>query len=198
MADTAPWLLVGLGNPGSGYAKNRHNVGFMVVDEWCDDAYPRPSWRERWSAQVTSLTDPERGGRVVAVKPQTYMNRSGESVQPAAHFHQVPPERILVVHDELDFDFGRLALKVGGGHGGHNGLRDLISRLGTRDFLRLRFGIGRPRHGDVSKWVLSDFADDDAAQLPDLLDAARKAVTTVFTKGVKQAMNIVNTTAAPA
>lgn len=198
MADTAPWLLVGLGNPGPSYAKNRHNVGFMVVDEWVDAAYPRPSWRERWNAQVTSLTDPDRGGRVVAVKPQTYMNRSGESVQPAAHFHQVPPERILVVHDELDFDFGRVALKVGGGHGGHNGLRDLISRLGTRDFLRLRFGIGRPRHGDVSNWVLSDFAAEDATELPDLIDAARKAVTTVFTKGVKQAMNIVNTNPAPA
>src|SRR5690606_4493789 len=106
MADQAPWLLVGLGNPGARYARTRHNIGFMAVDAWCSQATASPGWSEKWKAQVATIgTGPSR---VVALKPQTYMNRSGQSVVPAAQFLRVPPAQILVVHDEVDFPLGRL------------------------------------------------------------------------------------------
>ena len=190
MADEAPWLVVGLGNPGAQYAKNRHNVGFMAVERLVEAREPMPSWREKFHAHVSGCR--VGGRRCVVLKPQTYMNRSGGSVQPAAKFHKVPPAQVVVVHDELDFPFGRLAVKDGGGHGGHNGLRDLVQRLGTRDFVRVRVGIGRPARGDVADWVLSDFGPEDAAELPDVIDRARRAVEAVVTDGVVPAMNQFN------
>lgn len=189
MADTAPWLVVGLGNPGSRYAKNRHNVGFMAVESWVSDLGGSP-WREKWKARIADAR--VGSARCVALLPQTYMNRSGESVVPAVAFHHVPPGQLVVVHDELDFPFGRLAIKHGGGHGGHNGLRDLVAKLGFADFVRVRVGIGRPAHGDVSAWVLSDFAGDDLTFLPDLVDRARSAVTAIIRDGVAAAMNLIN------
>ena len=115
----------------------------------------------------------------------------------AARFHKVPASQLVVVHDELDFDFGRVAVKTGGGHGGHNGLRDIIGRLGTPEFLRIRLGIGRPKHGrnDVSNWALSEFDDSDVAEPPDMIRLACQAVTAVVTDGPAQAMNLFNTTA---
>ena len=194
MATEAPWLLVGLGNPGAKYAGNRHNVGFMVVDAWLDHFVPAPPWREKFKGLETSVSSGvPGGGRAVLLKPQTYMNVSGDSVAPAAHFHRVPVERIVVVHDELDFEFGRVALKRGGGHGGHNGLRDIVRALGSKDFLRLRVGIGRPSRGDVSNWVLSDFAGDEAAALGDLLRTSRDAIDSLMAHGIAKAMNEFNT-----
>jgi PTH1 family peptidyl-tRNA hydrolase len=128
--------------------------------------------------------------------PQTFMNRSGKSVVAAAQFHRVPPERIVVVHDEIDFDYGRIAIKSGGGHGGHNGLRDIIAQAGTREFVRIRVGVGRPAKGqgdDVSKWVLTNFDDLDAASLPELVDRAEQAISAVLGHGVRAAMNEINT-----
>ena len=198
MADAAPWLLVGLGNPGREYAHNRHNVGFMAVERWLDRQLPAGAgspWREKFHARTaTARTGSEQ---VVVLEPQTYMNRSGKSVVAAMQFYRVPPDRVVVVHDELDFDFARLAVKRGGGHGGHNGLRDIMAQLGHGDFVRVRVGIGRPvRGGDVAGWVLQDFGSDDAAVLPDLLDRASHAITTVLTRGVAAAMNEINTTKA--
>ncbi|MCA9706962.1 MAG: aminoacyl-tRNA hydrolase [Myxococcales bacterium] len=194
MADTSPWLLVGLGNPGREYAHNRHNVGFMAVERWVD-RHLTPGigapWREKFHARTAALT--LRSQRVVALLPQTYMNRSGKSVVAAAQFHRVPPDQLLVVHDELDFPFGRVAVKAGGGHGGHNGLRDIIALGGSPDFVRIRVGIGRLlRGGDVSRWVLTDFDEHDAATLPDVVDRACEAVTAVITDGVRAAMNAFN------
>ncbi|MCA9637232.1 MAG: aminoacyl-tRNA hydrolase [Myxococcales bacterium] len=190
MADSSPWLIVGLGNPESRYAKNRHNVGFMAVDAICAELYPPPLWSDKFKAKTTSIRVGSQ--RAVVVKPQTYMNRSGASVGAAATFHRVPVGQILVLHDEIDFPFGRLAIKQGGGHGGHNGLRDIIQAIGSRDFPRIRIGVGRPVHGDVSNFVLSDFSSDEAAELPNLLDRARKAAEAVLTDGVSAAMNAHN------
>ncbi len=197
MSDTAPWLLVGLGNPGSEYAENRHNVGFMVMDQWLS-RHGTPGadgWRDKFHSAFSSI----RGafGRCVLLKPQTFMNRSGKAVSAAATFFQVPPTKIVVVHDELDFEFGRLAVKKGGGHGGHNGLRDIISATGSRDFVRVRVGIGRPPRGnmDVSAWVLKDFSAAEAAELSDVVGRAQEAATAVFTRGIAAAMNEYNQTA---
>ena len=193
MVDAIPWLLVGLGNPGSRYACNRHNVGFMVVERWLDrHGTPGTSeWREKFHGRTATVTG--AFGRVVVLEPLTFMNRSGKSVAAAAGFFHVPPARIVIVHDEVDFERGRLAVKQGGGHGGHNGLRDIIAELGSPDFLRVRVGVGRPDRGDVSGWVLSDFAAEEIAiELPDLLARAEAAVTTVLTQGLDAAMNAFN------
>lgn len=194
MADEAPWLLVGLGNPGREYARHRHNVGVMVVERWIEENLEPgigDPWREKFHAKIAVVAGPS--GRVVALLPQTYMNRSGKSVVAAAQFHRVPPARIVVVHDELDFPFGRVAVKRGGGHGGHNGLRDIVTLLGSADFVRIRTGIGRPeRGGDVSGWVLSNFSGVEAAELPDVLDRATQAVTAIMRDGVAAAMNAIN------
>jgi peptidyl-tRNA hydrolase, PTH1 family len=192
MADQAPWLLVGLGNPGARYARTRHNIGFMAVDAWCDKATSSPSWSEKWKAQVATIGT--GSSRVVALKPQTFMNRSGQSVVPAAQFLRVPPPQILVVHDEVDFQLGRLAVKKGGGHGGHNGLRDILQLLGNGDFLRIRLGVGRPVHGEVADHVLSDFRPDEGQVVDDLLERAVAAITCVTRDGVVTAMNKFNTT----
>lgn len=190
MARTSPWLVVGLGNPERRYAHNRHNIGFMVADAWVGELSPPLAWREKWKGLYVSATGDF--GRAVVLKPQTYMNKSGESVNAVATFHQVPPERVVVIHDELDFPFGRVAIKTGGGHGGHNGLRDIVRHLGSADFVRVRVGIGRPAHGDVSAWVLSDFSTEDAAELPDLIDHSRRAVSAILRDGLSAAMNEFN------
>ena len=190
MAEQVPWLLVGLGNPGPRYARTRHNIGFMAVDAWCELGATPPSWSEKWKARVTTVPGPPR---VVALKPQTFMNRSGQSVTPAAQFLRVPPTQLLVVHDEVDFPLGRLAVKKGGGHGGHNGLRDIMQLLGTGDFLRLRLGVGRPVHGEVADHVLSEFLPDERPVVGDLLERAAAAITCVTREGVVTAMNKFNT-----
>lgn len=195
MADAAPWLLVGLGNPGSKYACHRHNVGFMAVERWLErhEALP-PAWREKFHGLVASASG--SFGRCILLKPQTYMNRSGQSVQAAMAFHQVPIERVIVVHDELDFEFGRVAIKLGGGHGGHNGLRDIIAVTGQRDFARLRIGIGRPPSGrtDVSAWVLSDLSPLERAETPEILERVGEGISAVLDRGIAAAMNAFNAT----
>ena len=190
MAEDAPWLLVGLGNPGARYAKNRHNVGFMAAEAFCDLFHPPPAWTERFKGSAATVR--EGALRCVVLRPQTFMNRSGGSVAAAAAFFHVPPGQIVVIHDEIDFPFARLAVKAGGGHGGHNGLRDIIQSLGSRDFVRIRVGVGRPVHGEVADFVLSDFSPDERPEVPDLVDRARRAALCVMTEGVLTAMNRFN------
>ena len=194
MSTEAPWLVVGLGNPGRQYAETRHNVGFMAAQDFVATHDSYAAWRERFDANVSTCR--VAGQRCVVLQPQTFMNLSGKSVVAAARFHKVPASQLVVLHDELDFDFGRVAVKVGGGHGGHNGLRDIVAKLGTREFIRVRMGIGRPRHGraDVSNWVLSGFDTSDAAELPDMIRQARQAATAVVSDGPDAAMNLFNTT----
>ena len=191
MADTPPWLVVGLGNPGPKYAGNRHNIGFMAVESWIESELPLPpAWSSRFSGLVANATG--RYGRCVVLKPQTFMNKSGASVAEAARFFRIPPENIVVVHDELDFEFGRIAVKKGGGHGGHNGIRDIIASTGATDFLRIRAGIGRPARGDVSSWVLSDFSIAETTQLAQHLERIRAALSCILLEGYGPAMNQYN------
>jgi peptidyl-tRNA hydrolase, PTH1 family len=188
-----PWLLVGLGNPGPEYAKNRHNVGFMVVERWVDrhlsPGVGTPNWKSQFKARVTSIQAEPVIGRCVVLEPQTFMNRSGESVRAAMDFYEVPIDRIVVVHDEVDFEFGRIGLKRGGGHGGHNGLRDLIKHLGSPEFLRVRVGVGRNVHGEVADWVLSNFSGEDATFVAELVDRSEQALTCLLAEGLASAMS---------
>jgi PTH1 family peptidyl-tRNA hydrolase len=138
------WLVVGLGNPEPDYARDRHNVGFMVLDELASWKGADP-FRKKFAGKLSRLLLGEVD--LLLLKPWTYMNESGNAVQPAAAFYRIPTERILVIHDEVDLPCGTVRLKQGGGHAGHNGLRSIISRLGTAEFGRVRVGIGRPPEG---------------------------------------------------
>jgi len=160
-------LLVGLGNPGAGYSENRHNIGFMAVDEIVRRHSFSP-WRKKFQAEVAEGT--VGGVKVLAIKPQTYMNRSGQSVGEAVRFYKVDPENVVVIHDELDLPLGRLKVKKGGGHGGHNGLRDIDAHIG-KEYRRIRLGIGHPGDKDqVTGHVLSDFAKGERPLLDKLMD----------------------------
>ncbi|UOQ88525.1 aminoacyl-tRNA hydrolase [Agromyces endophyticus] len=177
------WLVVGLGNPGAQYAGNRHNVGQMVADELAS----------RLSATFKSHKTPSRvaegfvrpgGPKLVVAKPNSYMNTSGGPVSALVKFYGVPPERIIVVHDELDLPFDTVKLKQGGGHGGHNGLRDIAKSQGP-DFIRVRVGIGRPPgRQDPADFVLKDFSGTERQSLPNLISDAADAVEAVADDGL--------------
>ncbi|GLU90759.1 MULTISPECIES: aminoacyl-tRNA hydrolase [Agromyces] len=177
------WLVVGLGNPGAQYAGNRHNVGQMVLDELAG----------RLGAPFKSHKTPSRvaegflrpgGPKLVLAKPNSYMNTSGGPVSALAKFYDVPAERLIVVHDELDLPFDTVRLKQGGGHGGHNGLRDISKALGA-DYLRVRVGIGRPPgRQDPADFVLKDFSGTERQSLPNLLADAADAVEAIADDGL--------------
>ncbi len=180
------YLVVGLGNPGPRYQDHRHNAGFMVLEAVARRAETAIT-SNKFDGLFTRIT--VKGQAAGLLLPQTYMNCSGEVVAPAARFFKVPPEKILVVHDELDLPFGTLRLKEGGGLAGHNGLRSIADCLGTRDFLRMRFGVGRPLPPmDVTGHVLSAFSPEEQEKLDDHLRRAAKAVNLVLTQGLKVAM----------
>lgn len=161
-------LFVGLGNPGREYTKNRHNVGFMCIDEILS-SYGFPSEKSKFSSLFTEGSIDRV--KVILLKPLAYMNRSGRPVAEAMRFYKIPAEHIFVFHDDLDLPPGKIRVKQGGGHGGHNGLRDLDAHLG-KDYWRVRIGIGRPLHkGAVSSYVLSDFSKEDHTWLDPLLPA---------------------------
>jgi PTH1 family peptidyl-tRNA hydrolase len=185
-------LIVGLGNPGKKYQANRHNVGFMALDAMASEV-PGLAWKEKFSGVFARG---ELFGRsVVLLKPMTFMNLSGDSVQPAMAFSKVALGDVIVVHDELDVPFGEVRLKVGGGHAGHNGLRSIIERAGSPDFVRVRIGIGRPPagfRGEVADYVLHDFDASERAELPGVIAKAMDATKKVVTLGLAAAMNAVN------
>ena len=184
------WLIVGLGNPGRQYAGNRHNVGFMVVDQLmrvCRAATPR----QRMGAELaeTSLG----GTKVIFCKPMDFMNESGYAVSRASAFWKVPPGQTVVVHDDMDLDFGRLRLGQAGGSGGHNGLRSIMAELGTEAFCRVRFGIGRPPAAwEGADYVLADFSAEERRALPDLIEGATGAARAIVEDGLVVAMNRFN------
>jgi len=182
-------LVVGLGNPGREYARNRHNAGYLVVDELA--RRHGCTWRSKFSGQVAEIR--LDGHKVALLKPETYMNESGRSAGAAARFFKVGPDAVLVVHDDSDLEPGRLQVRLGGGLAGHNGLRSLAQHLKSQDFLRLRVGVGRPERGDprpLADWVLSDFEPhEDAAAL---VARAADAVETLDAEGVERAQAAVN------
>jgi PTH1 family peptidyl-tRNA hydrolase len=190
-------LVVGLGNPGRGYAAHRHNVGFMVIDELAARVRSDP-FREKFSGLFARA---ELGGHpAVLLKPMTYMNESGRAVEAAMTFFKIDVADVVALHDELDLPFGTVRLKFGGGHVGHNGLRSMMAATGSGEFGRVRIGIGRPPpdfRGEVADYVLSRFDAVDAAILPELLKRAAESVLEVASRGFKAAMNVRNTREKP-
>jgi PTH1 family peptidyl-tRNA hydrolase len=185
MTDT--WLIVGLGNPGPEYSRNRHNVGQMVLDELA--ARIGGNFKAHKSrAQVLEGRLGIGGPRLVLAKPSTYMNVSGGPVSALARFYDVDPSRVVAVHDEIDIPFNTVKLKIGGGEGGHNGLRDISKALATKDYLRVRVGVGRPPgRMDAADYVLRDFAPAEKKELPFLLDDASDAVELLIREGLTAA-----------
>jgi PTH1 family peptidyl-tRNA hydrolase len=177
-------LVAGLGNPGRGYEQTRHNVGWLVSDELA--RRHGGSFRSKFSGQLSELR--VDGSRVALLKPETYMNESGRSISAAARFFKVEPDALVVVHDDVDLEPGRLQARSGGGLAGHNGLRSIASALGTNDFLRLRIGVGRPGRGDrrsVSDYVLSYFEPDEDVDA--LVQRSADAVETILREGLETA-----------
>jgi PTH1 family peptidyl-tRNA hydrolase len=181
-------LIAFLGNPGREYEGNRHNAGRLLAEK-CPFAASL-AWRDKFKGRYASLEalgpeEPPRlpGDQIRFLMPETYMNLSGDSVYAAASFFKIPPERVLVVHDELELPLGTAALKFSGGLGGHNGLRSVKARFGTADFWRLRIGIGRPNHPDIYTWVLSDFTPEETPALDRVLEAAAAALVTALRDG---------------
>jgi len=181
------WLLVGLGNPGPEYARNRHNVGFLVVDELADRAGARFK-RDRSRAQLA--TGRLAGTPVILAKPMSYMNASGRPVAALRSFYKLPGDRIVVIHDELDIPFADIRLKLGGGDNGHNGLRSVTSALGSRDYYRIRIGIGRPPgRMDPADFVLRDFGAAERDAVPELVSRSADAAEVLIQRGLAVAQN---------
>ena len=188
-ASTLDLLVAGLGNPGREYERTRHNVGWMVADELA--RRHDGSFRSKFSGQLAEVRDGER--RLALLKPETYMNVSGQSVGPAARFFKVLPDALLVVHDDVDLESGRLQVRLGGGLAGHNGLRSIASVLGTQDFPRLRIGVGRPGRGDrrpVADYVLSEFEPE--VDVDALVARAADAVELIAREGLEPAQQRFN------
>lgn len=181
-------IVIGLGNPGRNYANTRHNLGFMVVDELARRAGDTTA-RKRFRSEVVDGRLPE--GRVILVKPQTYMNESGHAVREALNWYRVDPEEMLVIVDDLDLPYGQMRIRQSGSAGGHNGLKSIIAQTGTQAFPRLRIGIGRgPQKGKAH--VLSNFAPSEREHLPAVVGAAADAVELWMREGAIAAMNDVN------
>ncbi len=163
------FLIAGLGNPGEKYKNTRHNVGFLVIDEIAKNANTTTINNSNFKA-ITQKTN-----NTILAKPQTYMNLSGESILPIADYYGIDNNEIIVVHDDLDLPFGALKFKIGGGHGGHNGLRSIDAHLGA-DYIRVRVGIGKPTNKEVADYVLSDFSKEESNKLQDIIPHIVKAI----------------------
>ena len=188
-ASTLDLLVAGLGNPGREYEQTRHNVGWMVVDELA--CRHDVSFRSKFAGQLAEVRDDER--RLALLKPETYMNVSGRSVGAATRFFKVEPGSLLIVHDDVDLEAGRLQARLGGGLAGHNGLRSIAEALGSQDFLRVRIGVGRPERGDrrpVADYVLSPFEPE--VDVEDLVSKAADAVEVIAREGLEPAQQRFN------
>lgn len=175
-------LIVGVGNPGTEYAHTRHNIAWMLLDS--SPVFSSSIWKSKFKGLYAEGT--AKGQKLYALKPQTFMNLSGESVQPLAAFFKIEPSQILVIHDELDIPFGQVHFKMGGGLAGHNGLKSIAASIGTNDFARMRVGIGRPIHGSVSNWVLSPFNKEEQIQLPTLLQKLNDPMMSAVIDGLNK------------
>jgi len=194
------WLVAGLGNPGKKYERNRHNIGFRVVEEFAR-ARGYPAWKDKLGAETTSGA--VGAHKLVLAKPQQFMNLSGHAVQQLARFHAVEVANIIVVHDEVDLELGVVRVKQGGGHGGHNGLRSIIDQLASAEFTRVRVGVGRDPNkpagakGDTAGWVLSDFPSAQAETVDAMISTGCDAVAAIVELGVVPAMNRYNNRSKP-
>ncbi|RLC97267.1 MAG: aminoacyl-tRNA hydrolase [Chloroflexi bacterium] len=182
------WLIAGLGNPGPQYEQTRHNVGFWYLDQLAHDAGVNFTVEKRYHAQLAQ--GQYAGHKVFLLKPLVFMNRSGQSVAALANFYKIPVTNILIIHDDLDLPVGTARLKRGGGHGGHNGLRDIAARLGDKDFLRYRLGIGHPGDSSqVTDYVLSKPSQPDRQLILSAIDNSLRVLPDVLSGDLEKAMN---------
>ena len=181
-------LIVGVGNPGPEYELTRHNIAWIFLDTW--NKLSSSNWQQKFKGEYTSFS--QSGEKVYALKPQTFMNLSGESVAPMAKFFKIYPDEILVIHDEVDLKFGQVQFKKGGGLAGHNGLKSIAKLVGTNDFYRLRMGVGRPERGSMSSWVLGKFPVEDTADLEKILNTTSDVLDIFFQSGFTKASNTIN------
>lgn len=179
-------LIVGLGNPGKKYAGNRHNLGFMVVEAFAVNR------GLAWMKNRDLMCDLAKDGELIVTRPQTFMNRSGDSVRAASNFYKVDPKDILVISDDVDLEFGKIRLAFGGASAGHRGVESAIEGLGTPDFNRLRLGVGRPTGREVESFVLLDFSPQEKAKLPEVIKRAQEAVDSYVESGIDATMNRFN------
>jgi len=190
MPDNGVWLIAGLGNPGATYRNTRHNLGFRILEKLAAE-YAIPLDKTKF--QVRYGRGRIEGVEAILVQPLAYMNNSGPPVRNLADYHKIPGKDMLVIHDDLDLSFGRLKIKEKGGHGGHNGLKSLMSAFGGGDFVRLRIGIGRPLdERSVTDHVLSRHTTEESEVLNQILDRAQKAVVVILTQGPRVGMNRFN------
>ena len=186
-----PLLVVGLGNPGPNYAQTRHNLGFMVADVLATRLGSNFKVHKRSGAEVA--TGRLAGQSIVLAKPRCYMNESGRQVGPLAKFYSVPASDVVIIHDELDIEFGQIRLKLGGGEGGHNGLRSVANALGTKNFQRVRIGIGRPPgRKDPAAFVLENFSSTERPEVPTICEQAADATELLIELGLEPAQNRVH------
>lgn len=181
-------LIVGLGNPGPKYQITRHNVGFLFIDALVEGSGASRSYKNEFKAETQKIS--LEGESVLVCKPQTFMNLSGESVQPLMHFYGITPAELLVVHDEVDLEFGQLRFQSKRGHGGHNGIRNIHQLLGTNEYARERIGVGRPQPPStqpIPDWVLSAFSKDEQRLLPEVLDLSIAGARTWVREGLDKA-----------
>ncbi|MCW5204116.1 aminoacyl-tRNA hydrolase [Desulfobulbus sp. US2] len=194
MADSLS-LIVGLGNPGTQYELTRHNAGFLAVDDFAAQQHCGLN-NEKWNGLFCS--DRIEGQRVILLKPQTFMNKSGESVARFVNFHHIPLKNILVIHDDLDLAQGKIKVAAKGGTGGHNGIRSLIQHLGSPEFSRLKIGIGRPERDEkgrgvpVDRYVLGNFTDEELSLFNNRLALMHEAINLFLEQGVDKCMNMIN------
>jgi PTH1 family peptidyl-tRNA hydrolase len=187
------WLVLGLGNPGKEYARNRHNIGFLVADLLAGRIGAKFGRHRRAVAEVAEGRIGFGGPKVILAKPLTYMNLSGGPAAALAQFYKVPIGQVIAVHDELDLGYGQVKAKLGGGEGGHNGLRSMSKSLGGKEYARVRFGVGRPPgRQDPADYVLSDFSAVERKELEFLVDRAADVVEAIVTQGVEAAQNAYN------
>ena len=191
------YLIVGLGNPGSKYAMNRHNVGFMIMDTWMK-SINAGSYKEEHKSETKrfKLDMHGKSEEILVMKPQTFMNLSGQAVQSAMAFYKIPLENILIVHDEVDIAFGALKFQKNRSAGGQNGVKNITELLGTQDYARLRVGVGRPPHAEysVADWVLGNFPKDDHATLEQIIEKSIDGIECFIFKGLNQASTDFNGT----
>lgn len=185
------WLIVGLGNPGTKYALTRHNVGFMAVDSFLRSVQAPPS-KTAFKALVNKFRWEDE--EVVVAQPQTFMNLSGESVQPLLDFYKIPVENLIVLQDDIDQPFGQLRFHKNRGHGGHNGIRDITAKLGTMDYIRLKIGVGRPSipEMNVADYVLQRFSEEEMKAMPEFLERSIDAVESLIKDGLAKASSKFN------
>lgn len=186
------WLIVGLGNPGGEYKLTRHNVGFMAVDYFLH-GLGNPAHKNQFKAELTQVK--WRDKQILFCKPQTFMNLSGESVQPLLGFYKIPIEKLIVIHDDIDQPFNQMKIHKNRGHGGHNGIKSITNQLGTMDYARLKLGVGRPENPQfsVADYVLGKFSQDEFAQMPEFLNRGVDALESLMLDGIQKASTKFNT-----